>query len=189
MKRVAFCCGLVALSLGCSKTTDGASPAASSSAVPAPSQAALGTVKAPTIAPPTDAFGLGYCELSVDGGPAKKFPGGPMAFSTRHWAAEGPMKAKIQPLFINCGNVDLSPGSTNEAEYPMKAGKFPIRSTDAPRTMVTSTIGNAKGELTIEAWEKSSIRGSFIVEGMSNGKLAKYNGKFDYKCPPSLACK
>ncbi len=177
---------LLAPLAGCDRAngSSGAGAAASAAATAAPPSTAA------TAAPAAvDPFKWGFCELSLDGAPATKHPGGGYKVASRHWA-DGPNRAKVEPLILNCGPVDLSTSTSNEAQYPMKAGKYKVaQSATQPGWFVSSTVPNAKGDLVIDAWDKSGIRGSFELTGTPAGKATKYAGKFDFKCPPTLACK
>lgn len=155
--------------------------------VPMATTTAVAQPVAPVIA--QDPFALGTCELSVDGAPAKKYPGGGSNIASRHWAV-GPQRSRVEILLLNCGRVDLSTATNSEGDYPMRPGKFAIRaSSDKPGEFVSSTIPGAKGELKIDAWDKSSIKGSFELTGNPDGHSTRYQGTFQYKCPPTLACK
>jgi hypothetical protein len=151
------------------------------------SSAAPATAASPTLPPRTaanDPFRWGYCELSVDGGPPTRNPGGGYNVASRHWAAPGPQRERVEPLIINCGKVNLSTATSVLADYPMKPGRHVIAPGSAkPGTFVP--IPGGKGELVIDAWDKAGIRGSFMLAG-SDGKSSV--GKFDLKCPPTLAC-
>ncbi len=171
--------GITALALTACNKKAPPQEAPTSSAVPTPAVA-------PSAAPAAaDPFRWGFCELTIDGGTPSKHPGGGYNVASRHWAAPGPQRERVEPLIINCGKVNLSTATVSLADYPMKAGKFPvIPSSSKPGTFVA--VPSGKGELVIDAWDKSGIKGSFKLTGFDGAKTVL--GKFDMKCPPTLAC-
>lgn len=173
--------GLVGL-VGCKKPPPQDTPSASAaSAAPATATGAPAATPAAV-----DPFQWGYCELSIDGAPPTRHPGGGYKVASRHWAAPGPQRDRVEPLILNCGKVNLSTATIAEADYPMRAGKHAVApGSTKPGTFVA--VPGGKGELVIDAWDKSGIQGSFKLTGFDGGKTA--TGKFDFKCPPTLACK
>ncbi len=181
---MALACALLAMSAAACKRRSEPHIIPATSAAPA-------TATAPTASPSpaTDPFKWGACELSINDAPPTKHPGGGYNVASRHWAGPGPQRSRVEPLILNCGRVDLSTATANEVDYPMRPGKHVIsQNSTKPGTFVSSTIPGAKGELVIDAWDRAGIKGSFTLSGNLDGKPAKFAGKFDMKCPPTLAC-
>ena len=140
-------------------------------------------------AEPYDPFKSGFCEVTIDGGAPTKTPGGLMNISSAHWPT-GDMKKPSWPLLINCGKVNLSATMSSTPEnFPMKTGKIPIAAKDEkPGEIVATSPANAAGELNIEAWDMSGIKGTFELtsKNFETKTDTLYKGTFDFKCPYAL---
>lgn len=172
------------LVLGGASACSSKKSAPSTTAAPA-TPAAVAAPAAPAPAPaakPLDPFQSGYCEVSFDGAPATKTPGGMMNISSGHWPT-GKMKAPSWPLLMNCGALSLS-ASGKLDEVPMKASKLPIgEEVGRPGVVTPMMFFKPEGVMKIEAWDNSGIRGTFEFKGVRNSKATTVKGKFDFKCP------